>query len=118
MAQLMLSHDLKPQPWLRDALQQNIELIETSLPKGSPLTVHLKRISKHMFGADLRSRWLGRVLVVSGRDSNILQALTRAHKHLVRQVGDLRSERNDRKRHRHPRRRGTRTQFIDVVSEG
>jgi ribosome-associated translation inhibitor RaiA len=102
MAQLMLTQDFSNQPELRDHLRQNIEDLEMLLPEESPVTVRIKKISKHVFGADVRARLMGRLIVVSAQGTDVFQALSRARKHLMRQIEDIRGRK--RNRLRHPRR--------------
>lgn len=93
MAQLLMKHDIVDSPFLRRHIADNVEEIETILPEGAPLTVQIKRVSRHLFGAHLRSRLLGREVIVRAYDTDLFQALNRARRHLLQQIGDVRLER-------------------------
>ncbi len=105
MAQLMLNPEIVDSPDLRRHIAERIEEIETVLPEGASLKVHLKRVSRHLFGARLHSRLFGREVVVRVYDANIFHALNRARRHLLRQVDDVRHEKRDRIRLRHAKGR-------------
>lgn len=89
MAQLMMNADILDTPSLRQHIACNVEEIETILPEGAPLIVHIKRVSKHLFGAHFRARLLGRQVVVRAYDANLFRAVNQARKSLLRQVSDV-----------------------------
>jgi ribosome-associated translation inhibitor RaiA len=86
-------------PPLRNHIEAILEELETLLPDESPLTISVKRVSKRLFGADIRARVFGRQLVVHTQDTDLLHALTRARRHLIRQIEEVRSERRYKLRH-------------------
>lgn len=100
MAQLMMQQDIIDSPSLRLQITKNVEDIELVLPEGAPLIVHIKRVSKHLFGAHFRARLLGRQVVVRAYDQNLFHALSRARKSLLRQVDDIRQLRREEARPR------------------
>ncbi len=100
MAQLTMNADIMDSPSLRQHIAENVEEIEMILPEGSPLNVHIKRVSRHLYSANLRAHLLGRELVVRAYDSNLFRALNRARRHLLRQVDDVRHQRLDEVRRR------------------
>ncbi len=102
MAQLMLNHDIVDSPFLRQHIEENVEEIETLVPEGTPVKVQLKRISKRLFGADLRLLLFGRWIIVRTHDTDLFHAVNRARRHLLRQVDDAKGFQRDR--HRQPKR--------------
>jgi len=105
MAQLMMNHDIVDNPLLRRHIAEDIDEIETILPDGANLIVHVKRVSRELFAACFRSRLLGREVIVRAYDTDIFQALNRAKKNLMRQVDDVRHAKRDRARLRQAKRR-------------
>lgn len=105
MAQLMLNPEILDSADLRQHLAVNIEEIENVLPVGALLKIHIKRVSRHLFGAHVHSRLFGRDVMVRSYDSNLFQAINRARRQLLRQVDDVRHEKFDRVRLRHAKRR-------------
>jgi ribosome-associated translation inhibitor RaiA len=103
MAQLVMKHDIVDNPQLRQHVADNVAEIQDNLPTGAPLTVHIRRISKHLFGANVRVRMLGRDLVVRSYDTDLMLALAKARRHLLRQVDDLRHFHRAENRQRRPR---------------
>jgi hypothetical protein len=111
MAQLVMKHDVVNQPLLRQTIAENVAEIQDNLPSGAPLTVHLRRVSKHLFGANMRVRMLGRELVVRSYDADLMQALLKARRHILRQVDELRHFRRGEERQRRPRFGGANRSF-------
>lgn len=104
MAQLKVQHDVVETQVLRDHLEKNVADLESSLPADSAVTVNLKQVSKHLFTVDVKAQVFHKFVRVSAKDSNVLQAITRAKRHLLRQIETLRDKRRDRQRGRHGRR--------------
>lgn len=100
MAQLMLNADILDTPSLRQHLATSVQEIETILPDGAPLIVHIKRVSKHLFGAHFRARLFGRQVVVRAYDANLFSAVNRARRGLLRQVDNVKGLSRDETRRR------------------
>lgn len=96
MAQLVLNHDILDSEFLRQHIAENVQEIETFLPRGTSVHVQLKKISKRLFGADLRLRLFGRWIIVRTHDTDLFHALNRARRHLLRQVDDAKGIRRSR----------------------
>jgi ribosome-associated translation inhibitor RaiA len=96
MAQLVLNHDIMDNDFLRRQIAENVEEIETLVPRGTPVHVQLKKISKRLFGADMRLRLFGRWIIVRTHDTDLFHALNRARRHLLRQVDDAKGIRRSR----------------------
>jgi ribosomal subunit interface protein len=98
MAQLVLNHNIMESEGLRQHIAENVEEIETLVPRGTPVHVHLKKISKRLFGADVRLRLFGRWIIVRTHDTDLFHALNRARRHLLRQVDEAKGIRRARVR--------------------
>jgi ribosome-associated translation inhibitor RaiA len=111
MAQLTMNVDLIDDPLLREQsretirkhIEESFDEIEMLLPEDSPLILHIKKISKDLFGAHFRTRLFGRQVVVKAYDENLLSAVNRARRHLLRQVDDVRLHRRNEIRRRRTR---------------
>lgn len=103
MTQLTVTPDILETPSLREHIDQSLENIETVLPVGASLILHIKKISKHLFGAHFRVRLCGREVVVRAYDDNVFRALNRGRRGLLRQIGDVRSQHRDETRPRRAR---------------
>jgi hypothetical protein len=100
MAQFTLTTDILDKPSLREHIDTSLADIETLLPEGTSLILHLKRVSKHLFGAHYRVRLWGRQVVVRAYDDNIFRAVNRGRRHLLRQIDDARLLHRDEVRQR------------------
>lgn len=103
MLHLKLASDVHDSDLLRTHIESNAEEIQAVIGDEIPLSVHVKRIAKDVFAIDFHTRLFGKMLVVSEKDSNLFQAVTRARRHLLRQIGDVRKLRLDKARRRSPR---------------
>lgn len=103
MAQLNVQHDVVDSPMLREHIEKNVADIETVLPDGTSVIVSLKRVSRTLFSADLRTKGFKRSLIVSEQDTNLFQALSRAKRLLMRQIEEVQKMERDRRRGRHMR---------------
>lgn len=96
MLQLKLSPEVHDSELLRTHIESNADEIEAAVGDDVPLAFNVKRIARHVFAIDLRARLFGRLLVVHEQDENLFQAVTRARRHLLRQISDLRRQRIDK----------------------
>lgn len=103
MTQLTITADILETPSLREHIDHSLEDIQTVLPEGTSLILHVKKISKHLFGAHFRVRILGRQVVVRAYDANIFRALNRGRRDVLRQIGDVRLMHRDETRPRRAR---------------
>lgn len=104
MAQLKVQHDVVETPVLLNHIERNVADLEASLPEDSAITVNLRQISKHVYTADVKATVFHKFFKVSMEDSNVLLAITRAKRSLLRQVDSLRNKKRDKQRGRHGRR--------------
>lgn len=100
MVQLTSSADILGIPSLREHIDNSLEEIETILPEGTSLILHLKRVSKHLFGAHYRVSLGGRQVVVRAYDENAFTAINRGRRNLLRHIGDARRLYRDEVRQR------------------
>jgi ribosome-associated translation inhibitor RaiA len=103
MAQFTIPADILEIPSLREHVDHQLEEIETILPEGTSLILHLKRVSKNLFGAHFRVRLLGRQVVITSTDDNVFRALNRGRRDLLRQISDVRHLHRDETRPRRAR---------------
>lgn len=100
MAQLTSTADILGIPSLREHIDNSLEEIETVLPEGTPLILHLKRVSRHLFGAHYRVNLCGRQVVVRAYGESAFTAINRGRRNLLRHIGDVRHLHRDEARQR------------------
>lgn len=103
MAQLTMNPEIIDTPSLREHIANTVSDIETVLPDGAPLALHIKRVSNRLFGAHFRARLLGHEVVVRAYDDNLFRALNRARRGFIRRIGEVRHWQRDESRSRRVR---------------
>lgn len=93
MLQLKLASDVHDSDLLRRHIEDNADEIESTIGDDVPLSVSVKRIAKNFFAIHLHARLFGRLFVVEEEDTNLFHAVTRARRHLLRQVTEIRHQR-------------------------
>lgn len=101
MAQLKFQGSISVTPELRWHIDENIDEVENALPSDSQLNVHVRKSSKHLYSAELRTRVLGRMLIVKEEDPDLFQAVSRARRQILRQIEAVRTRQRERQRNRH-----------------